>query len=123
MKETQLQMNLGEEVQEPTQPSPEEMIQLLSRTVIQQQEEIKQLKDELESLPKLPEVEEAESSKQRRYIMAYLDDELEYAKLKVKELKHHLVDYPEDSYSHTDLQNCLLHINYLNAMKRRLYLR
>lgn len=127
-----------EEIKEQqVQPSPEEMVQLLSQTVIQQQEEInklnkslagandyiKQLKDELESLPKLPDVEEAEDSKQRRYIMAYLDDELEYAKLKVKELKHHLVDYPEDSYSHTDLQNCLLHINYLNAMKRRLYLR
>ena len=55
-------------------------------------------------------------------ILDYLHEELDYAKLKVKELRHHLADYPEDNYSKTDLDNCLLHINYLKAMMRRIKL-
>ena len=124
-----------EEIKEQqVQPSPEEMVQLLSQTVIQQQEEInnlnkslagandyiKQLKDELESLPKLHEVQESESSIRYRAVHTYLNEELDYAKEKIKELRCHIAEYPEDSYSQTDLQNCLLHINYLKAMIRRL---
>lgn len=64
--------------------------------------------------------QESEESVRYRHIRTYLSYELDYAECKVKELRHHLADYPEDGYSHTDLQNCLLHINYLKAMIRRL---
>ena len=64
--------------------------------------------------------EESEESIRHRMIHSYLYNELQYAEAKVNELRHHLADYPEDGYSHTDLQNCLLHINYLKAMIRRL---
>ena len=104
--------------QEPTQ---KEMIQLLSQTIIKQDTEIKKLKEELnEELNKksmaMPVIDEEE------ILERYLKKELRYAETKVVELRHHLADYPEDNYSKVDLQNCLLHINYLRAALRRLYL-
>lgn len=134
MEETQLQMDLGEEVQEPTQLSQEEMIQLLSQTVVNQDKTIKQLdkelketREELELAKKeIASIEEEQSKptecvrSETFIIEEYLQRELRYAEAKVQELRHHLADYPEDGYSPTDLQNCLLHINYLNAMLRRL---
>lgn len=126
---------LEESNQEPQQPSQEELVQLLSQTIIRQDAEIKTLKEELQDARKhiaylqdelskpQSDVMEAEESIRHRHISTYLNYELDYAECKVKELRHHLADYPEDGYSHTDLQNCLLHINYLKAMIRRLNLR
>jgi TolA-binding protein len=126
------------------QPSPEEMVQILSQTVIQQDTQIKMLKEELakskeafqkceaqladaektiaflkEEQSKPCETQEAECSIINRGINRYLDHELEYAESKIRELRHHLADYPEDSYAQVDLQNSLLHLNYLKAMMRR----
>lgn len=134
-KETQLQFDLGQEPQK-SQPSKDEMIQLLSQTVVNQDKTIKQLdkelketREELELAKKeIASIEEEQSKptqcvRSEPYIIEeYLQKELRYAEAKVQELRHHLADYPEDGYSHTDLQNCLLHINYLKAMLHRLYL-
>lgn len=99
--------------QEPTQ---EDMIQLLSQTIIKQDAEIKELKAELSKPSELSEEDE------KVLIHNYLLKQQEYAECKVKELRHHLADYPEDDYSKTDLQNTLLHLNFIRAMIRRLYL-
>lgn len=121
-------------IQEPKQfkPSPEEMVQLLSQTVIQQDAEIKTLKEELCDANKfIAELKdelnkpcehamEAEESVRHRHVIRYLEHEIDYAKAKIAELRHHLIDYPEDEYSRVDLQNSLLHLNYLHAMMRRL---
>lgn len=150
-KETELQFDLGQEPQK-NQPSQEEMVQLLSQTVINQDNQLKALRAEHEqlfeeyNLTKKALVEATEAKEKLEAILAkqneecscdkcipappsrdefieeYLVGELKYAEAKVQELRHHLADYPEDGYSHTDLQNCLLHINYLKAMLRRLYL-
>ena len=132
-KETQLQMDLPEVNQEPKQPTQKEMVSLLSQTVVQQDGQIKALKEELSKAHKeisLLQDElrkpnsgaiEAEESVRHRHISRYLEHEIEYAEAKIKELRYHLADYPEDNYSHTDLQNCLLHLNYLKAMMRRLH--
>lgn len=118
--------------QEPTQPSQEEMVQLLSQTVIHQDAEIKELKEELQAANKIitelkdelskpcEHAVEAEESTRHRHVTRYLEHEIEYAKAKIAELRHHLIDYPEDEYSRVDLQNSLLHLNYLHAMMRRL---
>lgn len=118
--------------QEPTQPSPEEMVQLLSQTVIQQDAEIKKLKEELNNANKFvtelkdelskpcEHAMEAEESVRHRHVTRYLEHEIDYARAKIAELRHHLVEYPEDEYSRVDLQNSLLHLNYLHAMMRRL---
>lgn len=124
---------LEESNQEPQQPSQEELVQLLSQTIIRQDAEIKTLKEELQdarkhitylqdelSKPQSGAIE-AEESARHRHISRYLEHEIEYAEAKIKELRYHLADYPEDNYSHTDLQNCLLHLNYLKAMMRRLH--
>ena len=116
--------------QEPTQ---EEMIQILSQTVINQDAELnrlrkekhkleKEIKEIKEELSKPTQVMEAPEAIERRAIERYLEHEVEYAKAKISELRHHLADYPEDGYSHEDLRNTLLHLNYLKAMMRRLYL-
>lgn len=111
------------------QPSPEEMVQLLSQTVIQQNTELTELKKANEHLKEdlnkamreLSMPTKAPDKEMRSVIILdYLDSELRYAKLKVKELRNHIAEYPEDNYSQMDLQNCLLHINYLYAMIRRL---
>lgn len=132
-KETQLQMDLPEVNQEPKQPTQEEMLALLSQTVVQQDGQIKTLKEELSKAHKeisLLQDElrkpnsgamEAEESARHRHITDYLENELAYAKAKIAELRHHLIDYPEDEYSRVDLQNSLLHLNYLHAMIRRLH--
>lgn len=108
---------MEKEQREVTQPSQEELVNLLSQTVLQQEETIKKLKEELAS-PRTVEPVIDETP----IIDWYLQKELKYAEAKVVELRHHLADYPEDGYSHTDLQNCLLHINYLKAAIRRLHL-
>ena len=64
---------------------------------------------------------EAEESVRGRYLNRYLEHEIEYAEAKIKELRYHLAEYPEDNYSQVDLQNSLLHLNYLKAMLRRLH--
>ena len=111
------------------QPSPEEMVQLLSQTVIQQNNEITELKkvnehlkeDLNKAMKELSMPTKAPDKEMKSVIILdYLDSELRYAKLKVKELRNHIAEYPEDNYAQTDLQNCLLHINYLYAMIRRL---
>lgn len=118
--------------QEPTQPSHEEMVVLLSQTVVKQNEEIKTLKEELQEANKfIGELRdelskpqsgciEAEESVRMRHLTRYLEHEIDYARAKIAELRHHLIDYPEDEYSRVDLQNSLLHLNYLHAMMRRL---
>ena len=117
--------------QEPTQPSQEEMVHLLSQTVVAQDNEIKQLKTKLadaekavaylqEERSKPCDTMEAEESVRMRHLTRYLEHEIEYAEAKIKELRYHLAEYPEDNYSQVDLQNSLLHLNYLKAMMRRL---
>ena len=98
------------------EPTQEEMIQLLSQTIVQQDAEIKELKDKL-ARPSEPSDED-----EKVIIHNYLLKQQDYAECKIKELRHHLADYPEDEYSKVDLQNCLLQLNYLRAMIRRLYL-
>lgn len=120
-------------IQEPQQPSQEEMVQLLSQTVIRQDAEIKTLKEELSdankhiaflkdelSKPQSGAIE-AEESVRMRHLTRYLEHEIDYAKAKITELRYHLAEYPEDNYSQVDLQNSLLHLNYLKAMLRRLH--
>lgn len=131
-KETQLQFDLQDAKQEPSQ---EEMIGLLSQTIIKQNEQIKQAEEALtktkEELAlamkeisvlreKLLEPIKIEPLNEQNIIISYLKNEMLYAETKVKELRHHLADYPEDGYSQVDLQNCLLHINYLKAALRRI---
>ena len=122
-------MDLPELNQEPTR---EEMRQLLSQTIIKQDEQIKNLKNDLQNADKCiaelkdelnkpcQHVMEAEESVRMRHLTRYLEHEIDYAKTKITELRHHLIDYPEDEYSKVDLQNSLLHLNYLHAMMRRL---
>lgn len=120
--------------QEPTQ---EEMIQLLSQTIIKQDKRIKEAEEALTKTQEELQLAMKENSELRQeyakpmampvidkeeIIHDYLKKELKYAETKVVELRHHLADYPEDKYSKVDLQNCLLHINYLRAAIRRLYL-
>jgi hypothetical protein len=120
--------------QEPTQ---EEMIQLLSQTIIQQDKRIKEAEEALTKTQEELNLAMKENSELKEeyakpmampvidkedIIQDYLNKELKYAETKVKELRYHLADYPEDEYSKVDLQNCLLHINYLRAALRRLYL-
>lgn len=129
-KETQLQMDLSEVNQEPKQPTQEEMLALLSQTVVQQDAQIKSLTEELnlarkeityykDELSKPTQAMEAPESIERRAVERYLDHELDYATTKITELRHHLVEYPEDDYARQDLHNSLLHLNYLKAMVRR----
>lgn len=115
--------------QEPQQPSQEEMVKLLSQTVLQQDAQIKNLTEELNLARKeitylkdelsKPQAMEAPESIERRAVERYLEHELDYATTKISELRHHLVEYPEDDYARQDLHNSLLHLNYLKAMMRR----
>ena len=153
-QETKLEKGLPEVDQEPkaSQPSQEEMVNLLSQTVINQDKQLKALRADHEQLfeeynltkKALAESKEAKDKleailakqneecscdkcmpappSREEFIREYLVDELKYAEAKVQELRHHLADYPEDNYSKVDLQNCLLHINYLKAAIRRINL-
>jgi hypothetical protein len=129
--EKQLQFDLGTE---PT-GNKVEAIRNLTEALVYRDKEITRLRDLIEEQNKViytqgeelaayksknHHTQESEESIKYRHIHTYLSYELDYAECKVQELRHHLADYPEDGYSCTDLQNCLLHINYLKAMIRRL---
>ena len=112
-------------VKEPKIESLIEDIEIKNREILELKEKLNEqdklileLKDEL-SKPCCHAVE-AEESIRMRHLTRYLEHEIDYAVAKITELRHHLIDYPEDEYSRVDLQNSLLHLNYLKAMMRRL---
>ena len=57
-----------------------------------------------------------------RVIRDYLQSQIDYAEVKIKELQIHLLTNPNDEYSKVDLQNTYVHLNYLRASLRRLNL-
>jgi ribosomal protein S15P/S13E len=112
-------------IKEPKIESLLEDIEIKNREILELKEKLNEqdklileLRDELHK-PCCHAIE-AEESIMMRHLTRYLEHEIEYAKAKIAGLRYHLSDYPEDEYSRVDLQNSLLHLNYLHAMMRRL---
>ncbi len=62
-----------------------------------------------------------DESKKERFIKEYLVDQQVNVKMKIDELKSHLIEYPEDKFSQKELQKYFERLYFLNEMSRSIY--
>lgn len=131
----QLQMDLPEVNSEPTQ---EELIKLLTQTIIQQNEEIKNLKEELqnakrfiaEAKEELSKPIDAENNSDQGYytpwekkvegLYEHLSGEQRFYKEKINQIKHRLIETPsKKAMIKKELKFNKAHLKTIKAIMRR----
>jgi chromosome segregation ATPase len=125
-----------------TQPSKEEMVELLSRTIVQQDADIKLLKAERdglsEELAKITafntqlesqlkgledSIEQDHNREANEYdiIEKYLWHKIESLQTNVRVLRNHITEFPEDNLARETIQNNLFIIAYLHEARLSLH--